>query len=122
MLDKQRNSALRKLFSLFNSEETWKQINANWQNEQDKPGVEDLVNLVVALERKINNKETDMSYMKFVRQRYLLLSDKKNPMLKISLLKGDISLENFVNKEPAELAPDEIKRKLKEGKDWKMRA
>lgn len=121
-MDKSRNRALKIFFDVFNSPECQKELKESSIQGEILPEVDALIGLAQNIERTISEKKLPIPYMKFVRERFLLLKDRNNPMLKISLIKGNLSVEDFVNKDPTELAADEIKEKLKEGKDWKMRA
>jgi len=51
-----------------------------------------------------------------------MLKNKLNPELKIALLTGELSIEDFATKEASELANSETKKRMKEGFEWKMKA
>ena len=60
--------------------------------------------------------------MKFMRERVLMLKNKLNQQLKFGLLAGNISVEDFVTKDPIELESAENKKRLEEAAQWKMKA
>lgn len=67
----------------------------------------------------LNHKD---DYIKFARDRVLLLKNRLNQQLKYGLLEGSLSIEEFATKETHELASEESKKRMEEGHQWKMKA
>ena len=61
-------------------------------------------------------------YVKEVRDRILLLSHKKSINLKFELFEELLTPEEFATKDTQELEPDDIKKRLQNGKDWYMKS
>jgi hypothetical protein len=61
-------------------------------------------------------------YLNNVRERILILKDKGNPNLKVSIVVGTISIEEFCTAAAKDLADDETKKKIQDGLDWTMKA
>lgn len=51
-----------------------------------------------------------------------MLKNRLNQQLKIGLLDGSLSIEDFATKEAHELESEESKKKMEEGHQWKMKA
>lgn len=61
-------------------------------------------------------------YPKFARERVLLLKNKLNQQLKYGLLEGSLTIEEFATKDSHELESQDIKKRMEEGHQWKMKA
>ena len=61
-------------------------------------------------------------YNNFARERVLMLKNRLNQQLKYGLLEGSLSIFDFVTKDARDLESDEIKKKMEEGHQWKMKA
>ena len=61
-------------------------------------------------------------YLKQVRNRILILKNKDNPALKAHVVLGNVSIADFITKEAKDLLPEELRKKMDEGKLWSMKA
>ena len=77
--------------------------------------------MCIHIERKLYS-DSSKEYMSNVRERILILKDKGNPNLKVNIVLGEVSTEDFATLEAKELADDETKKKIQEGKEWSMHA
>ena len=66
--------------------------------------------------------DSSKDYLANVRERILILKDRGNPNLKVNIVLGEISTEDFATLEAKELADEETKRKIQAGKEWSMHA
>jgi hypothetical protein len=57
-----------------------------------------------------------------MRERVLMLKNKLNQELKIGLLTGSVSVEDFATKDALDLEAPEVKKRIEEGFQWKMKA
>jgi hypothetical protein len=80
-----------------------------------------VLNTAISIERRLWA-DVERVYVKFIRERILILKDKNNPTLKAALVLGTVSIDDFCTKEAKDLADEETKKKLEEGKNWSMRA
>lgn len=77
--------------------------------------------MCIQIERKLYS-NSSKDYLSNVRERILILKDRGNPNLKVNLILGEVSTDDFATFEAKELADAETKRKIQEGKDWSMNA
>ena len=80
-----------------------------------------LTELITGIENEMWERHQD-DYFKFARERVLMLKNKSNQQLKIALLQREISIEDFVTKEPNELESAETKKRMEAAHNWKMQA
>jgi transcription elongation factor S-II len=66
--------------------------------------------------------DNSKDYLKNVRERILILKDKGNPNLKVSVVLGDVTIEKFSTSDAKDLADEETRKKIEDGKNWSMNA
>jgi len=117
--DPNRNRALKTIFTVLSSKEARETV------EELSPGFQfieaKILDIAINIERKLWG-NTSKVYLKFIRERILILKDKNNPTLKAALILGTVTIDDFVTKEPKDLADEETKKKLEEGIQWSMKA
>lgn len=117
--DSNRNRALKTIFTVLTSKEareTVEELSPGYQFIEGK-----ILDIALNIERKLWG-DSSRVYLKFIRERILILKDKNNPTLKAALILGTVSIDDFVIKDPKDLADEETKKKLEEGKNWSMKA
>lgn len=77
--------------------------------------------MCIHIERKLYS-DSSKDYLSNVRERILILKDRGNPNLKVNIVLGEISTEDFATLDAKELADDETKKKIQAGKEWSMNA
>lgn len=80
-----------------------------------------ILDLCIQIERLLYA-DNSKDYLKNVRERILILKDKGNPNLKVSIVLGEISVQTFAKSDAKDLADEETKRKIEDGKKWSMNA
>lgn len=81
-----------------------------------------LLELSIKIEELMYTKLEQSNYTQFARRRILMLQDKNNSDLRLSLISESLSAEDFVNRKDEDLLSNDIKEKLEEGIQWKMKA
>ena len=61
-------------------------------------------------------------YLQNVRERILILKDKGNPNLKVNIVIGEVSLNDFAMSDAKDLADEETRKKIEDGVAWSMNA
>lgn len=88
----------------------------------------ELSKFVIELENGTKRPKAEMyqkhpaDYIKFARERVLLLKNRLNQQLKYGLLEGSLTIEEFATKDSHDLASEESKKRMEEGHQWKMKA
>lgn len=77
--------------------------------------------MCIQIERKLYS-DSSKDYLSNVRERILILKDRGNPNLKVNIVLGEISTDDFATLEAKDLADEETKKKIQEGKEWSMNA
>ena len=117
---KARNRCLQTLYKILASEDCKDSI-ALLGNTDFVFSESQILNQCIQIER-ILFADNSTNYLKNVRERILILKDKGNPNLKVNIVLGKISAEVFAKSEAKDLADDETKKKIEEGKNWSMNA
>jgi len=81
----------------------------------------EILTMCIHIERKLYS-DSSKDYLSNVRERILILKDRGNPNLKVNIVLGEISTDDFATLEAKDLADDETKKKIQAGKDWSMSA
>lgn len=79
-----------------------------------------LLEYVLEIEQGVYRNPDAKDYFKYMRERVLILKNKNNDNLKYSMLLGELSVQDFVTQEAHELESEETKKRIQEGRDWKM--
>lgn len=118
--DSNRNQVLKKLAEELASSEVLAKL------KEDDPtcanlDVARLTELITDIENEMWERHPD-NYFRFARERVLMLKNKSNQQLKFSLLQAQLSVEDFVTKEPNELESAEKKKVMEAAHNWKMQS
>ena len=114
--DTNRNRGLKLLYEIFSSDEIKRGI------RETKPEFE--LNSQISLELSLNIERSILDfveqgeYTKYIRQRILLLKDRNNTDLKMHVLFGMITVDDFVKKSVDELNSEEQKKKREAALIW----
>lgn len=81
----------------------------------------EIMNMCIQIERSLYG-DSSKDYLQNVRERILILKDKGNPNLKVNIVIGQVSLEEFCTADAKDLADAETKKKIEDGKNWSMNA
>lgn len=66
--------------------------------------------------------DNSKNYLNNCRERILILKDKGNPNLKVNIVLGEVSVEDFAKSDAKDLADEETKKKIEDGMKWSMNA
>jgi transcription elongation factor S-II len=81
----------------------------------------DILNKCIQIERLMYSDNT-RDYLQNVRERILILKDKGNPNLKVNIVIGEVSLNDFAMSDAKDLADEETRKKIEDGIAWSMNA
>ena len=81
-----------------------------------------LLEYVLDIEQAVYRHPEAKDYFKYMRERVLILKNKNNDNLKYSMLLGELSVQDFVTQEAHELESEETKKRIQEGREWKMKS
>lgn len=118
--DSNRNLCLKKLASEFICSETLTKLKESDPSSKYL-NISDMIELVVSLESAMWDKQQS-SYLKFARERCLMIKTKTNQELKFAILDGTLSPDEFATKDSRELESEETRKKYEEGHKWKLQA
>lgn len=118
--DNNRNMVLKKLAGELNSADILVKL-----KEQDPESIyldpSKLRDFIVNIENEMYKYAKD-NYLRYARERVLMLSNKNNQQLKFALLEGDLTIQDFISKDSIELESEETKKRIQEAGQWKMKA
>lgn len=117
--DANRNRALKSFYNLLSSQQARDMALDADPDFEFTTSI--ALNKAIEIERMLYA-DTSRKYIDLIRERILILKNKNNPELKASVLLGSVSIEDFVEGSAHDLADEKTKRKLKEGKEWSMKA
>ena len=118
--DNNRNQAIKRIAAELTAPETIQQLK-QYDETNQYLDPDRMREFIIDIEKQMYNKSKD-EYVKFARERCLILKNKNNKQLKFALLQGQLSVEDFVNKDGRELESEENKKKLEEASKWNMAA
>lgn len=81
-----------------------------------------LQEFIIRLEDAMWRKTGAAQYLRFARERIMMIGSKTNPGLKIALLDGSMSVQTFVDSKTEDLEGDEAKARIEEGSRWALAA
>ena len=114
-----RNLGLKEFVKIFSDEIFKSKI------KEISPDIDVNTHIVIEQSSQIEKEIWEFAendYMKHLRTRILLLKDKNNPNLKVSVFLGTQSIEDFAQKPVDELNSEEQKKKREAGAEWTAKA
>lgn len=117
--DPNRNRALKTFYNLLSQEETIKLAKENEPEFEFTTSI--ALEKAVDIERRLYA-NTAKKYIDLIRERILIMKNKKHPELKAAVLIGSLSTQDFVEKDAHELADEKTRQKRQEGIEWSMKA
>lgn len=119
--DANRTQAVKMLFATLAAPEVRSRLK---ELEADNLYLDDknLLEYVLDIEQAVYRHPEAKDYFKYMRERVLILKNKNNDNLKYSMLLGELSVQDFVTQEAHELESEETKKRIQEGREWKMKS
>lgn len=123
LYDSNRNTALKRLAAEFVSAATLEQVKKlETEHAAGLSSLDKLKEFILKLEDAMWRKTGAAQYLRFARERIMMLTSKTNQGLKSALLDGSMTVQTFVDSKTEDLEGEEAKARIEEGSRWALAA